>query len=90
MDDRRKAAIRRLKAKRRFRQHLVLYAAVNGFLVLTWAITDGGDFWPVWRVVWGILLALHGWRVYGERPITEAEIQREMERGGDAAHSRDP
>ena len=39
---------------------------------------------------WGIGLALHGWGVYGERPITEAEIQREMERGGDAAHSRDP
>ena len=31
---------------------------------------------------WGIGLALHGWGVYGERPITEAEIQREMEREG--------
>ena len=82
MDDRRKAAIRRLRARRGFRQHLVLYAAVNGFLVLTWAITDGGDFWRAWQVVWGILLALHGWRVYGERPITEAEIQREMEKDG--------
>ena len=82
MDDRRKAAIRRLLARRGFRQHLVLYAAVNGFLVLTWAITDGGDFWRAWQVVWGILLALHGWRVYGERPITEAEIQREMEKDG--------
>ena len=82
MDDRRKAAIRRLRARRGFRQHLVLYAAVNGFLVLNWAITDGGDFWPTWRVVWRILLALHGWRVYGERPISEAEIQREMEKDG--------
>ena len=82
MDDRRKGAIRRLRARRGFKQHLVLYAAVNGFLVLTWAITDGGDFWQAWQVVWGILLALHGWRVYGERPITEAEIQREMEKDG--------
>ena len=89
MDDRRKAAIRRLKARRGFRQHLVLYAAVNGFLVLPWAITDGGAFWPVWRVIWGILLALHGWRVYGEQPITEADIQREMKKG-DAAHPREP
>ena len=82
MDDRRKAAIRRLRARRGFRQHLVLYAAVNGFLVLTWAIADGGDLRRAWQVVWGILLALHGWRVYGERPITEAEIQREMEKDG--------
>ena len=82
MDDRRKAAIRRLRARRGFRQHLILYAAVNGFFVLTWAVADGGDFWRAWQVVWGILLALHGWRVYGERPITEAEIQREMERDG--------
>ena len=60
MDDRRKAAIRRLRARRGFRQHLVLYVAVNGFLVLTWAITDGGDFWPTWRVVWGIFLRYTG------------------------------
>ena len=33
-------------------------------------------------VGWGIGLALHGWGVYGERPITEAEIQREMEKDG--------
>ena len=83
MDDRRRAAIRRLRARRGFRQHLVLYAAVNGFLVLRWAIADGTPptFWA-WQVVWGILLALHGWRVYGQRPITEAEIQREMEKDG--------
>ena len=85
MDDRREEAIRRLKAKRGFRQHLAAYAVVNGFLVVIWAITDGGDFWPVWPMAgWGIGLALHGWGVYGEGPITEAEIQREMKKG-DAA-----
>ncbi len=83
MDNRRKAAIRRIRARRGFRKHLVVYAVVNGFLVLTWAVTGGGDFWPVWSMGgWGIGLALHGWGVYGERPITEAEIQREMERDG--------
>ena len=83
MDDRREATIRRLKARRGFRQHLAMYAVVNGFLVVIWAITGDGDFWPVWSMGgWGIGLALHGWGVYGERPITEAEIQREMERDG--------
>ena len=83
LDDRREEAIRRLKAKRGVSQHLATYAVVNGFLVVIWAITGDGDFWPVWSMVgWGIGLALHGWGVYGERPITEAEIQREMEKDG--------
>jgi hypothetical protein len=91
MDDPREAAIKRLKARRGFRQHLVTYAAVNGFLVVIWTITYGGYFWPVWPIAgWGIGLGMHGWSVYGERPITEAEIQREMKRDGDAAHPRDP
>jgi hypothetical protein len=36
------------------------------------------------------LRSINGWGVYGERPITEEEIQREMKKGGDAAHPRDP
>jgi len=83
MDDRREEAIRRLKAKRGVRQHFATYAVVNGFLVVIWAITGGGDFWPVWPMAgWGLGLALHGWGVYGQRPIAEAEIQREMEKDG--------
>ena len=50
MDDPREAAIQRLKARRGFRQHFVTYAAVNGFLVVIWAITYGGHFWPVWPI----------------------------------------
>ena len=83
MDDRREAAIRRLQAKREFRRHLVIYATVNGLLVVIWSVTWPDYFWPVWPMAgWGIALALHGWRVYGERPISEAEIQREMEKDG--------
>ena len=83
MDDGRERAIRRLQAKRGFRRHLVVYAVINASLAVIWGLTPGGYFWPVWPMVgWGIGLALHGWGVYGERPITEAEIQREMEKDG--------
>ena len=82
MEDRREVAIKRIQAKRGFRRHVVAYAAVNGFLVVVWIATGGSYFWPVWTIAgWGIGLGLHGWGVYGERSITEVEIQDEMNHG---------
>lgn len=82
----RKHAFERVKAKREFQQHLVSFAAVNLFLWVIWAVVGAGFPWPIFVTVgWGIGLAIHGWFVYGDRPITEAEIRREMERGGDSS-----
>lgn len=81
--DQRARALKRLEAKREFRQHATAYVVVNIVLVVIWALTsNGGYFWPIWPILgWGIGLAFHAWGTYGERPITEADIQREMERG---------
>jgi uncharacterized membrane protein YecN with MAPEG domain len=80
-DKRREAAIERLKAKRSFSQNLVSYVVVNAFLVFIWAITGAGYFWPAWVMGgWGIGLVLHAWTVFGQRPITESEIQHEIQR----------
>ena len=78
--ERRDAAIKRIKDKRDFKTHVVTYVVVNLFLVGVWAIAGGGYFWPGWVMAgWGIGLVLHGWQTYrGERPITEQDIQREM------------
>jgi hypothetical protein len=79
--DRRTAAIEQLKAKRAFWQDLVSYVVVNGFLVVVWAITGRGYFWPAWVMAgWGIGVVLHAWTVFGQRPISEAEIRKEMDR----------
>ena len=82
MDDqeRRDAAIKRIKDKRDFKTHAVSYVVVNLFLIGVWAVSGGGYFWPGWVMAgWGIGLVLHGWKTYrGERPITEEDIQREM------------
>jgi len=82
MDDqeRRDAAIKRIKDKRDFKTHAVSYVVVNLFLVGVWAVSGGGYFWPGWVMAgWGIGLVLHGWQTYREeRPITEEDIQREM------------
>jgi hypothetical protein len=81
VDDRRKAAIARLTAKRDLSAHVVTYVVVNTAFVAIWASTGGGYFWPMWIIAcWGIGLVLHFWETYGRRPITEEDIQREMTR----------
>lgn len=90
-EERRKEAIASLKRKRRFVENVVTYITVNGVLWLIWALTDhssdGGMPWPAWvSAIWGFLLAIDAWRAFGRwpaslrRPITEADIAREMKR----------
>jgi hypothetical protein len=78
----RQLAIKQLRKKRDFTTHLLTYVVVNAFLVGIWYFVAGrGYFWPGWVLLgWGIGLVLNAWDVYGRREITEAEIQREMER----------
>jgi len=86
MDDteqQRRAAIERLKNRRGFVPHLVAYVVVNALFVLIWATTGGGYFWPVWVIgLWGIGLVMHAWTAFVQKPITEEDVQREIERGG--------
>jgi len=54
---------------------------VNVGLVIIWLVTGSGYFWPGWVLGgWGIGLLLHAWEVFGRRPISEADILREMDR----------
>ena len=58
----------------RARRALVTHAAVDGVvlfgLVLIWAVTSRGYFWPVWIMLpFAVALGIHGWFVLlGERP----------------------
>ncbi len=81
METRREAAVQRVKGKRDFRTHALVYVVVNALLVVIWAFSGGGYFWPIWPMAgWGIGLVLHAWMVYFQRPITEDDVQREMDR----------
>jgi len=75
-------AITQLKKRRDFFGHVLVYALVNAFLVVIWAATGGhGFFWPIFLIVgWGIGVVMNAWDVFWRHKITEADIQREMER----------
>jgi len=80
--DRREWAIKRLKAKRGLRAHLTVYLLVSALLVAIWAVSGAAYFWPVWPIAgWGIGVVMHGLGAFGQKPISEEEIRREMERG---------
>jgi 2TM domain len=86
-EDRRQQAIKRIKAKRDFRVHLLIYVLVNSALVIIWAFASAGRggsqgfFWPIFPMLgWGFAVVMQGYKVYRGGAITESQIAREMER----------
>jgi len=73
---------KRLQERRDFGSHLVAYVVVNAALIVVWAMTGAGYFWPAWVLAcWGAGLGLHAWEVFLRRPVTEADIDEELRRG---------
>ena len=71
----------RLMRKRKFRGDVVAYIVINAFLVGIWAVSGFGYFWPGWVLAgWGVLLVLDWWNAYHRHDVTEADIQREMQK----------
>ncbi len=80
--DVRTQARKRLENRRDFGAHVVAYVVVNAMLIGIWAVTGAGYFWPAWVLFgWGVGLILNAWDVYFRRPVTEADVDRELERG---------
>jgi hypothetical protein len=74
-------AIKRLKKRRDFYTHLIVFTLVNGFLIAIWVVTGGGFFWPVFPMVaWGIGLIMNGWDAFRDEDFDEEHIQREIRR----------
>jgi hypothetical protein len=82
-DNAREQAIQRLKMKQDFKGVLAggIFAVV--ITVVIWALGEGGYFWPVW-VMLGVAIGIvaQGWKAYApSNRISEADVQREMEKG---------
>jgi hypothetical protein len=81
VSDRERARMR-LQTRRDFGSHVVAYVVVNAFLIGVWALTGAGYFWPAWVLgAWGAGLVLHAWEVFMHRPITDADIDAEVDGG---------
>ena len=82
-DAAREQAIQRLKMKQDFKGLLAGGISAIVVTVVIWALGEGGYFWPVW-VCLGVAIAVvgQGWKAYGpSNRISEADVQREMEKG---------
>jgi 2TM domain len=79
----RSEALRRIKRKRDFVGHVVLYVLINAGLWVVWAL-DGAktnDVWPAWVTgIWLVILVLDAYKIYKQRPISDQQIEDEMGR----------
>ncbi len=75
-------AVAAVKRKHAFRQMLASYVIVNAFLIVIWAVSGAGYFWPVWVIGgWGLGLAFTAYKAYGPREaITDDEVAHELTR----------
>jgi hypothetical protein len=79
--DLRQTAVDRLKKRRDFHTHLLVFVLVNSASFAIWALAGGGFPWPLVLIAfWGVGLVMNAYDVYFRRPIGEHEIEREIER----------
>ena len=78
----RRHAISRLSRKRAYRHQVINYLWVNGLLIVVWALSGFGFFWPIYPLFgWGGALLIQGWKITHphRHSFSEEEINREIE-----------
>jgi hypothetical protein len=83
---RREEALAQVKRKREFRAAIASYVVVNAALWLIWLLSDdrgdaNGVPWPLWvTAFWGLGMVIGAWNIYGQRPVSDQEVEQEMQR----------
>ena len=78
-------ALKQIKKKQDFRQYLWVYALVSILVTAIWFFTTpAGPFWPFWVYfgmgIGAVAAGLDAYGVLGRKPISEADIDAEVER----------
>lgn len=84
-DELRDQALSQLKKQRDLKAHVLVYTLVNLTIWGIWGVIAATSHsswpWPVFLTLfWGIGLAMNAWDVYFRRPITEHDLEREIDR----------
>lgn len=81
-DAARQQAIQRLHQRRGFMNYVIGAVVISLFMVVIWALSGQGYFWPIW-VMGGFLIGgiFYGVNNVMNKPLTEDQIQREMQKG---------
>jgi 2TM domain len=73
-------ARKHIEKRRGLQGGFVAYVVVNAFLVVVWALTGAGYFWPAWIMAgWGVGMLLGLWD-YLRGPIDDADVDAELRR----------
>ena len=77
-------AKKRVRQKKDFYNHLVIYVIINILLVIIWALTGSGYPWFVWPLAgWGIGILFHAADVYifhKESAWEKREVEKEVDK----------
>jgi hypothetical protein len=66
-----------------FKAHVSAYLLINAILIIIWAATGGGTFWPgISLAAWGLGLSSQHF-LNSFSPITTERVRRERSRGRD-------
>jgi hypothetical protein len=72
------AARKRVEKRRGLEGALIAFVIVNAGLVVIWALTGGGYFWPGWVIgLWGVGMVMGFWD-YMRKPVTEGDVDAEV------------
>ena len=79
----RKLATQRVRAKKGFYSHLIVYILVNSMLIAIWYFTSARNFWPMWVLLfWGIGLIVNAITAFArfDTGWEKREVEKEIER----------
>jgi uncharacterized membrane protein len=82
-DEIREIATKRVRARRGFYWHLIVYIVINLMLIGIWYFTGRGYFWPAWVLFgWGIGLVFNALHVFTKSDIgsERAAIEKEIDK----------
>jgi hypothetical protein len=77
----RERALVLIKKRRDLQTHALSFLIINAAVWAIWATTGSGYPWPAWLTgAWAMGLLFNAWDLHARRPITDAEVQHEIER----------